>query len=70
MSIASNFRDTYDVALASADATVGKGADHRRTMLMQALDAGDLMLVEKDYVQSLFDAITELRASLARTRAQ
>ena len=31
-------------------------------MLMQALDAGDLMLVEKDYVQSLFDTITDLRS--------
>ncbi len=61
MSIASDFRAKYDVALASADETIGKDADHRRTKLMQAIDAAGLRLVEMAYVKSLFDEITKLR---------
>lgn len=62
MSIAEQFRAKFDVALTSADETIGCDADHRRTMLSKALDAADLMLVEKEYMQSLFDTIAELRA--------
>jgi len=68
MSIASHFRAKMDVVLASADQTVGKDADHRRTMLMQSIDAADMMLVEKDYVATLFATITDLRnEALARS---
>lgn len=64
MSIASNFRAKMDVALNSADLSVGKFPDARRTLLSQAIDKADLMLVEKSYIDTLFEELAKLQNTI------
>ena len=55
MSIASQFRFRYGVALASADATKGQNNDARCTALMQAFDKAELVLMDKEMVAILME---------------
>lgn len=66
MSIASHFRAKMDVALNSADCSLDCDLDARRTNLAQALDAADLILMDKASVNALFDSIAELKSLTPR----
>jgi hypothetical protein len=69
VSIASQFRDKMDIALASADRTRGADADLRRAELLRDLDKADFALMDKESVRALMDTITTLKIAKIATLA-
>ena len=71
MSIASNFRDKWDVLIKASDDTFHSFVpDTRRAAMARAADAADLILTEKRAFQALENRIRELEEALSAERAR
>ena len=71
MSIASNFRDKWDVLIKASDDTFHSFVpDTRRAAMARAADAADLILTEKRAFQALANRIRELEEALSAERAR
>jgi hypothetical protein len=71
VSIASNFRDKWDVLIKASDDTFHSFVpDTRRAAMARAADAADLILTERRAFQALANRIRELEDALSAERAR
>lgn len=72
MSIASAFRDKWNIVVTAVDSTHGQGEerDHRYAVAAKAIDAAGLVLTDKAVIDAYQRRIKELDGELSVARLQ